>query len=423
MTREAVELGARKPEKNEAIQVLGARHVQFEHPHPDVYVAKIPIANASWINTTEGTVVIDTLLNPTVATQMKQKILENGGPIKTIVYTHHHGDHVGGASVFLDQHPEIIGQRFLVEDLEKYEILKEHRARIASIQFNVPYDPNRFRNFVRPTRTFSDTMTFSLGDKTFELTHARAETDDAVWVFVPEIKAAFVGDLIIAGFPNIGNPFKPTRFALPWARALEAVLAKEPELLIAHGGRAVYQGEEVKELLEATTEAIYAIHDQVVDGLNKDIPVEEMIHQIKLPDHLRNNKHLQFVYSRPEFAVYNIYRWYHGYFDHNPAHLLPRPDKEVNAQILDMIGSSQTILDRSKALFDQGQAQLALQVLDILIKQDPEHIEARKLHLLILETLCEQDYCLMSRNSWVYAMEKDRKFLEPGPLSNSEKSD
>jgi glyoxylase-like metal-dependent hydrolase (beta-lactamase superfamily II) len=37
------------------------------------------------------------------------------------------------------------------------------------------------------------------------LYHARAETDDATWVFVPELKTVFVGDLIIAGYPNIGN--------------------------------------------------------------------------------------------------------------------------------------------------------------------------------------------------------------------------
>jgi alkyl sulfatase BDS1-like metallo-beta-lactamase superfamily hydrolase len=412
MTEKVEGLLKRKPGKNEAMQVIMARGVQFEHPHPDVYVAKIPIANASWINTTQGTVVIDTLMNPTVAIQMKQKILENGGPVKVIIYTHHHGDHVGGASVFLDQNPEIIAQRFLPDDLEKYELLKKHRARIASVQFNVPFNPDRFRSFVRPTKTFCDTMTVSLGDKTFELYHARAETDDAAWVFVPEIKTVFVGDLIIAGFPNIGNPFKPTRFALPWARALEMVRAKGPELLIAHGGRAVYQGTEIKDLLDVTIEAIYAIHDQVVEGLNEDIPVEEMIHQIKLPDHLKDNPYLPFVYSRPEFAVYNIYRWYHGYYDHNPAHLLPRPEREVNAEIFNLIGSAQTILDRSKKLFEQGQVQLALQVLDILLKQDPGHVEARKFHLRILETLCEQDYCLMSRNTWVYAMEEDRRLLE-----------
>ncbi len=397
--------------KDQGVQVLLFDNVEFEHPHPDIYVAKILIANASWVNTSEGTVLLDTLLFPHVANKMKAKIKESGGNVKSIIYTHHHVDHVGGSTVFLDEQPEIIAHRFLPEQLEKYRILKEHRARIASIQFNVPFIKDAEHNFVEPTRTYDESMVFTLGDKTFELYHARAETDDATWVFVPELKTAFVGDLIIAGFPNIGNPFKPTRFTLSWARALEAVREKKPELLIAHGGRAVYQGEDVKELLDVTIEAIHSIHDQVVDCINKDMPVDEIIHMVKLPDHLKDHRFLGFVYSRPEFAVYNIYRWYHGYFDHDPAHLLPRPDREVNAEIFNLIGDPEKILARSKELFENNQAQLALQVLNVLIKKEPEHVDARKLHLKILEVLCQEDYCLMSRNTWVYFMDKDKEFL------------
>ena len=255
-------------------------------------------------------------------------------------------------------------------------------------------------------------MAFHLGGKTFELYHARAETDDATWVYVPELKAAFVGDLIIVGFPNIGNPFKPTRFGLSWARALEAVRAKSPEIVIAHGGRAVYKGNDARELLDVTIEGIYAIHNQVVACINRDMPIDEMIHEVKLPDHLKDHEYLKFSYSRPEFAVYNIYRWYHGYFDHNPAHLLPRPEKEVNQEILNLIGDVDRIVKRSKALHEKGQSQLALQVLDLVLKQEPEHYEARKMRLSILEKLCEDDHCLMSRNTWVFFMDQDRKFLE-----------
>lgn len=397
--------------KDQAIQVIDFRDVSFENPHPDIHVAKILISNASWVNTTDGTVVIDTLLHSGVSNKMKAKIAETGGSVKYIIYTHHHLDHVGGSSVFLDDKPEIISHRLLPEDLEKYNILKKHRARIASIQFNLPYNPDRVPIIAEPTKIFDESMSFTLGEKTFELYHARAETDDAVWVFVPEIKAVFVGDLIIAGFPNIGNPFKPTRFAFSWAKALEAVRAKEPELLVAHGGRAVYQGDEVRELLDVTIEAIYSIHDQVVEYINEGIPLNDMIHMVKLPDHLKDHRWLRFIYSRPEFAVYNIYRWYHGYFDHNPANLLPRPDKEINEEIFNLIGDSNTILERSRELFVNGKAQLALQVLDVLFQKEPENIEARKLHLSILEKLCEEDYCLMSRNSWIYFMDKDREFL------------
>jgi len=401
------------PGSAEATQVIMSQEVHFAQPLPDVHVARILIANASWVNTSEGTVVIDTLLHSVVAEKMLAKIRETGGPVKYVIYTHGHGDHVGGAPVFLEDSPEIIGQSLITERFEAYRILAEHRARITAMQFNLPRRPLApgGPSHVSPTRLYDESMTFTLGDKTFELYHCRAETDDTTWVFVPEIKTAFVGDLIIAGFPNIGNPWKPTRFALPWARALETVREKEPELVIAHGGRAVYEGPEAREILDVNIEAIYSIHDQVVDYINQDVPVDEMIHMVNLPDHLRQHPFLPFVYSRPEFAVYNIYRWYHGYFDHNPAHLLPQPDREVNEEIFNLIGSAEAIIKRARELLTKDQAQLALQVLDVMLKKEPDHIEARKLHLDILKVLHEKDYCLMSRNTWVYFMDQDREII------------
>lgn len=412
MTDDTDKALAERPEKNQAKQVINTTRMKFEHPHPEVGVARIDIANASWVKTSDGIVVIDTLLNRRTGEAMAEQVKQSGAPVKYIIYTHGHNDHVGGADAFLTDSPEIIGHRYLPERFEKYTILAEHRSRIASIQFNVADQGKRHRKFVYPTRTYDGQMSFKLGDKTFELYHARAETDDHTWVFVPEIKAVFVGDLIIAGFPNIGNPFKPTRFALSWARALQDVQKKQPELLIAHGGKAVYSGEQVKNVLNANIEAIHSIHDQVVEGLNKNIAIDELIHQVQLPDHLKDDKHLQFLYSRPEFAVYNIYRWYHGYFDHNPAHLLPRPKKEVSREIFNLIGDPNQILKRAKDLADQNQPQLAIQVLDVLLQAQPDHVEGRKLHLQLLETLCEEDYCLMSRNTWVYFMDKDREMLD-----------
>jgi alkyl sulfatase BDS1-like metallo-beta-lactamase superfamily hydrolase len=400
-------------ERGQAIQVLAQGDVQFEQPHPEVHVARIPIANASWVITSEGIVLIDTLMGPVVGQKLHDKVKETGGPVRYIIYTHGHGDHTGGTGFFLEDRPEIIGHRYLPERLEKYSLLVEHRARVGAMQFNVPFRrPDAGRpGPVLPTRLMDESLTFTLGGRTFELYHARAETDDAVWVFVPEIKAAFVGDLIIAGFPNIGNPFKPTRFALSWARALEAVRDKKPELIVAHGGRAVYQGADAREVLDVTIEAIHSIHDQVVDGINQDVPVDELIYKVKLPEHLEKHEFLRFSYSRPEFAVYNIYRWYHGYFDHNPAHLLPRPEREVNEEIFRLIGDRQTILKRAEELLGQGQAQLALQVLDVLLVHDPKDQEARRLHLRLLEVLAAEDYCLMSRNTYVYFMQRDKEIL------------
>jgi alkyl sulfatase BDS1-like metallo-beta-lactamase superfamily hydrolase len=255
-------------------------------------------------------------------------------------------------------------------------------------------------------------MTIKLGDKTFELHAVRAETDDAVWVYVPELKAAFIGDLIIAGLPNVGNPWKPTRFALDWAKALEDVRALNPEHLFCNGAGYYYQGEKALKILDYNIEAIHSLHDQVIEHINKGTHITEMIHEIKLPAHLANNPYLRPLYSRIEFFVFNVYRWYHGYFDGNIAHLLPRPEKEVMNELNKLIGDPDKVINRAQELLEQDQAQLALEVLDVLIQADPENIEGRKMRIKLLEKVGKDDFCLMSRNAWVYYIDKDKEFLK-----------
>jgi len=396
-------------------RILGAPDAEFSDPLKDVHTAKLPIAGCAWIETTDGVVLIDTIARVDVGKQVFKRIK---GPIKYIIYTHGHGDHVGGAAAYLKDSPEIIASKYLPDRLDKYKMLAPHRAHITAVQFNVQENVG-IPQFVYPTKTFLGDMTLKLGDKTFELHSVRAETDDAVWVYVPELKTAFIGDLIIAGLPNIGNPWKPTRFALDWAKALEDVRALNPEHLFCNGAGYHYEGEKAIKILDYNIEGIHSLHDQVVEHINKGTHITEMIHEVRLPDHLANNPYLRPLYSRIEFFVFNVYRWYHGYFDDNPAHLIPRPEKEVMGEIYELIGNSEKILKRAQELLNKNQAQLALEILDILIQADPVNVEARKLRIELLKTLAAEDFCLMSRNAWVYLsrnawvyfIDRDKKFI------------
>ncbi|MHA2128809.1 MAG: alkyl sulfatase dimerization domain-containing protein [Promethearchaeota archaeon] len=388
-------------------RILGAPEASFTNPIRDVHTARLPRAGCAWVETTDGVVLIDAIARVNVGREVFKKIK---GTIKYIIYTHGHGDHVGGAAAYLKDNPEIVASEYLPDRLDKYKMLAPHRAHITAVQFNMP-EIDSTPEFVYPTKTFLGDMTIKLGDKTFELHAVRAETDDAVWVYVPELKAAFIGDLIIAGLPNVGNPWKPTRFALDWAKALEDVRALNPEHLFCNGAGFYYQGEKALNILDYNIEAIHSLHDQVVDHINKGTHITEMIHEVKLQDHLANNPYLRPLYSRTEFFVFNVYRWYHGYFNDNIAHLLPRPEKEVMRELNKLIDDPEKILKRSKELLEQNQAQLALEILDVLIQADPENIEARKLRIELLKNLGSGDYCLMSRNAWVYFIDKDKEFI------------
>ena len=80
-------------------------------------------------------------------------------------------------------------------------------------------------------------------------------------------------------------------------------------------------------------------------------------------------------------------------------------------EIFGLIGNSEKIIYRAEELFSKGQTQLALEVLDVLIQAKPDSIEARKLRMKLLKDIGQNDMCLMSRNTWHYFINKDKKFI------------
>jgi len=148
-----------------------------------VYSATMPIAGMVWIETGEGAVLVDTLISIPAAEQVVGKIKE---PIKYIVYTHGHADHVGGAKAFLKDNPKILANIYLPDRFDRYNFLEPYRGLIAEMQFNIPAKlfGQGLKDYVYPTETFIGDYTFSLGNKTFECYAGRAETDDIVWVHI-----------------------------------------------------------------------------------------------------------------------------------------------------------------------------------------------------------------------------------------------
>ncbi|MDP1803787.1 MAG: MBL fold metallo-hydrolase, partial [Acidimicrobiales bacterium] len=177
----------------------------------------------------------------------------SGEPVSHLVYTHGHVDHVGGSGFFVADaearghaRPQVVAHEAVGDRFDRYRRTNGWNLAINQRQFGwLPRSGNLGiggaatflpTDVAEPDTTYRDTMAIDVGGTAIELHHARGETDDHTWAWLPEQRALCVGDFLIWNFPNAGNPQKVQRYPEEWARALRAMAAMEPELLLpAHG--------------------------------------------------------------------------------------------------------------------------------------------------------------------------------------------
>ena len=107
----------------------------------------------------------------------------------------------------------------------RFDALRAHRR----LQRRDQHPPVRGRGLladgVPPAgRDLPRRSTLEVGGERFELHHARGETDDYTWIWVPGRKVLCPGDLIIWCVPNAGNPQKVQRYAAEWVLALREMV-------------------------------------------------------------------------------------------------------------------------------------------------------------------------------------------------------
>lgn len=340
-------------------------------------IVRLGISNTSVVFTDEGVVVIDVPMGNRAGRRAVEAILRRTDkPIRFIIYTHGHMDHVWSVPAFYADaderkypRPHIIGHENVARRFDKYQRLKGLHEHINTIQFAIPSgEPVLPQQFFYPDIAFDGGMKFKLGGLTFEVHPYYGETDDCLWVWVPERKTALVGDLLISGAPNVGNPFKVQRFALEWAAELERVAGKNPDWVVAAGQ--VLKAELAQEVLLDTSRYLRFIEDEVVRLLNEGCWIEEIIDRVKIPEDLASKPWLQPVYGHPIFIIHGVQRRYAGWYNGNPSELFPSKSAEIAARVAKLAGAEK-LMKEAKSLHDAGgleNIQLSLHMVDFVIK-------------------------------------------------------
>ena len=386
---------------------LGGRTVEDE-PAPGV--VRLGISNTSAVFTNDGVVVIDVPMGNRAGKRAVEAIKKRTDkPIRYIIYTHGHMDHVWSVPAFYADaderkypRPHIVGHENVARRFDKYQRLKGLHEYINTIQFAIPSgEPVLPQQFFYPDIVFDGEMKFSLGGLTFELHSYYGETDDCLWVWVPERKAALVGDLLISGAPNVGNPFKVQRYALEWAAELEKVAGKNPDWVVAAGQ--VLNKAEAQEVLLDTARYLRFIEDEVVRLLNEGRGIEDIIERVKIPEDLASKPWLQPVYGHPTFIVHGVQRRYAGWYNGNPSELFPSRSADIASRIVKLAGTER-LMKEARSLHEAGglrNVQLALHMVDFVIKGSTEKAarkEAWNLKTLLLTARAEAEPSFIARN-------------------------
>jgi alkyl sulfatase BDS1-like metallo-beta-lactamase superfamily hydrolase len=350
--------------------------------------------NCGVVETDEGLVIFDITMKPLGPKIFRDLRTVTNKPIKYIIYSHGHFDHCFGFAPFLKEikengweMPEVIAHENCVKRFEKYRMLDKYhiwlnQQQFASLKTSVEVSAHETLD---PTIIIkgNETYTFELGGLTFELYPEWGETDDAIWLWLPEKKVIFAGDLMVSHFPNVGNPYKVQRYPKHWALAMERMMEKNPEYLVPGHGELIEGKEKVKEVLSITAEAMNFVHDEVVKRLNEGKWFEQIFHEMIeiFPDKLKNHPYLLPMYGCYEFAIHAVYRLYHGWYDTgNPTDLFPAKRKDVAKEFL-KVADGTKFLEQAKKNMEEGNLQIALHLLDVIINGS----EAE--NMLLLESL------------------------------------
>ncbi|MHA2246240.1 MAG: MBL fold metallo-hydrolase [Candidatus Hodarchaeales archaeon] len=175
--------------------------------------------------------IIDTTSYTTTAKSFRKQVEKNFGlPVKFLIYTHYHGDHIFGASAFRDL--AIISSKQTLLNLTNIETLKSIEEWKSNL---INEDPlAKGIEIITPTVSFVNKIFIEDEDLEIEICHAGGHTSGSTYVYFPKEKVIFTGDLIFEDiYPYAGDS---TCNPDMWIAQLEQIQKMEIERIVpGHG--------------------------------------------------------------------------------------------------------------------------------------------------------------------------------------------
>jgi len=383
-------------------------------------------SNAHMLVGDDGLIIIDTTESVGAAENILtefRKITDK--PVRTIIYTHSHRDHISGASVFAENTDvEIIASHLFKSDL--VDIDNTHPSPDAALnartkrQFGIGLSfPDERVNlglgpgdrpmkglgagFLPPTQLIDqDRVEISRCGFNLELIHAPGETPDHLVVWLPEQNVLFSGDNYYHSFPNLyairGTPYRDFG---AWVESLDLLISIDADVLAPGHSQPLFGKSLMRERLQDYRDAIAYIISASAEAMNAGLGWDEVAHVVKLPHELRDKPHLQEFYGKVSWAVRAYCTGTLGWFDGNPTNLNRLAPQEEAKKFVDLAGGFEKILEAAVKAEQGGEHQWALELADRLLMIEPENESVKKLKVSAMRSLADVEINATARNTYL----------------------
>jgi alkyl sulfatase BDS1-like metallo-beta-lactamase superfamily hydrolase len=399
---------------------------------PGIYqVRGFDLANISFIKGKTGWIVIDPLTAKETSRAALKFVNEQLGerPVVAVIISHSHGDHFGGIRGVVDEAAlaagklQIIAPKgFMEESISENLYGGNAMARRKSYTYGDVVPPSPYGHvdasigkgvasgeagIMPPTKVIEDAieeMTVDGVRMVFQNTPG-TEAPAEMNTWFPDFKAFWAAENMVAGLHNILTlRGAQVRDALAWAKYINEALYRfgdDAEVMFASHSWPRWGKERIQQVMRGQRDMYANLNNQVLHLANTGVTINQIQNVYEPPKSLQQEWFARGYHGSYLHNSRAVMQRYFGFWDTNPATLVPLSPEDSAPLYVEMMGGSAKIMAKGKELYDQGKYRHAMEILNKLVYAEPTNQAAKDLLADNYEQLGYQYESPSLRNSFL----------------------
>ena len=245
--------------------------------------------------------------------------------------------------------------------------------------------------------------------------------------YIPGLKALWMAENVTATLHNIYTlRGAPVRDPLNWSKFIAQALYRfglEAEVMFASHHWPRWGNARIQEVLRGQRDLYANMNNQVLNLANQGVTINEIHNVYQVPPSLQKMWFNRGYHGSPQHNSRGVIQRYLGFWDANPATLIPLSPADSAPLYVEMMGGADRIMTRGRQLHDEGKYMLAQEILNRLVYAQPQNQPAKDLLADVFEQIGYQQENPGLRNSYLAGAYELRQGIPAGETVNSSSPD